>query len=162
MLLFQNRTHTHRVILMVLLNGSAAANASVNNLPSIILLVHRIVLRGVNECTESEDHFRPHSATLGKKRHAMFSACHVIINCSFSFQLACVISPRTPMLHTSHMSRGIPESAPALLQVLLLTSAPPGAGEALAMRLHHCALHFFSLEILHQFGHNKTKLKPLP
>lgn len=87
MLLFQNRKHKQSTILLVLLNGPAAANTSVNNLPSIILRVHKIVLRGVNEQTESEHLFPPHSATLGNKLHSTSSKYCVIINCLFGFQL---------------------------------------------------------------------------
>lgn len=135
MVLFRNRMHMQRAILLVLLNSSAAANASVNNLPSIILLVHKIALRGVNECTESENHLPPQSAALGNRLHSTSSKCSVIINCSFSFQLAlCNNAPYPITLHTSQVSQGIPESAPSLLQVLLLTSAPPAAGEVLTMR----------------------------
>lgn len=86
MLLFQNRMHMQGVILVVMLNGSAVANASVDNLPSISLLVHKVVLRGVNEYTESEDHFPSQSATLGNRLHSTSSKC-VIINCAFSLQL---------------------------------------------------------------------------
>lgn len=86
MLLFQNRMHVQRVILVVLLYGSAVANASVDNLPSLSVLVHKVVLRGVNEYTEPEDNFPPQSATLGDKLHSTSSKC-VIINCACSLQL---------------------------------------------------------------------------
>lgn len=161
MLLFQNRMHMQRVILLVLLNSSAAANASVNNLPSVILLVCKIVLRGLNECTESEDHFPPQSATLGNKLHSTSSKCCVIINCSFSFQLALCNNPIYPItLQTSHVSQGTPESAPSLLQALLLTSASPAAGQALAVR--HTTVMCVSSHLRSYTNSEKSQVKPPP
>ena len=151
MLLFQNRMHMQRAILLVLLNGSAAANASVNNLPSIILLVRKIVLRGVNEHTESEDHFPPQSATLGNKLHST-SSKNVVrsLTAHSASSWRCAITPHTPS-HYTHITHAWRH--PRVCSFPLTGSAADqctsSCGWGTGNEIHRCDLHLLSLEILY-------------
>lgn len=135
MLLFQNKMHVQRVILVVLLYGSAVANASVDNLPSISVLVHKVVLRGVNDNTQNMKTISHPKVPLWVINYILHLQNVWSLTVHAACSWCCANNPTYPIiLHTSQVSWGILESAPALSQVLLLTSAPLPAGEVLAMR----------------------------